>query len=55
LLLLLVSALGMDVLLANVLSLVLLFLGRFAIADSYIWGSTALGPRRLAISQAQAR
>jgi dolichol-phosphate mannosyltransferase len=55
LLLLLVSALGMDVLLANVLSLVLLFLGRFAIADSYVWGSTALGPRRLAISHPQAR
>jgi dolichol-phosphate mannosyltransferase len=50
LLLLLVSALGMDVLLANALSLVLLVLGRFAIADSYIWGSKSLGPRRLTLS-----
>jgi dolichol-phosphate mannosyltransferase len=38
LLLLLVSALGVDVLIANVLSLALLMLVRFAIADSYIWG-----------------
>jgi putative flippase GtrA len=44
LLLLLVSALGMDVLVANVLSLVLLCLGRFAIADSYIWGHKLLSP-----------
>jgi dolichol-phosphate mannosyltransferase len=43
LLFLLVSA-GMDVLVANVLSLVLLFLGRFAIADSCIWGSKSLSP-----------
>jgi dolichol-phosphate mannosyltransferase len=52
LLLLLVSALGMDVLLANVLSLALLLLGRFAIADSYIWGSQSPGPKRLALSLA---
>ena len=45
LLLLLVSALRMDVLLANALSLVLLSVGRFAIADSYIWGSKSLVPR----------
>jgi dolichol-phosphate mannosyltransferase len=51
-LLLLVSALGMNVLLANVLSLVLLVLVRFAIADSYIWGSKSLGLRRLVLSQA---
>ena len=44
LLLLLVSALGMDLLVANVLSLVLLCLGRFAIADSYIWGNRSLSP-----------
>jgi putative flippase GtrA len=44
LLLLLVSALGMDLLLANALSLVLLCLGRFAIADSYIWGNRSLSP-----------
>ena len=52
LLLVLVSALGMDVLLANLLSLVLLVVGRFAIADSYICGSKSLGPRRLALAQA---
>ena len=51
-LLLFVSALGMDVLLANVLSLVLLVLARFAIADSYIWGRRSLGPSRLAVTQA---
>jgi len=50
LLLLLVSALGMDLLLANVLSLLLLVLARFAIADSYIWGSKSLGPTRLAFT-----
>ena len=53
LLLLLVSALGIDALLANVLSLLLLVLGRFAIADSYIWGNKSLGPRRLALSRTQ--
>jgi hypothetical protein len=37
LLLLFVSALGMDGLLANALSLVLLVLARFAISDRYIW------------------
>ena len=51
-LLLFVSALGMDVLLANVLSLALLVLARFAIADSYIWGRKSLGPSRLALTQA---
>jgi dolichol-phosphate mannosyltransferase len=53
LLLLLVSALGTDVLVANVLSLVLLVFGRFAIADSYIWSSKSLDPRRLALSLAK--
>jgi dolichol-phosphate mannosyltransferase len=52
LLLLLVSVLGMDVLLANVLLLVLLSLGRFAISDSYIWGPKSLGSGRLAFSHA---
>jgi len=54
LLLLLVSALGMDLLLANVLSLALLFLARFAIADSYIWSGESLGSRRLAFYEANA-
>jgi putative flippase GtrA len=55
LLLLLVSALGIDVLLANVLSLVALALGRFAIADSCIWGGDrpsarlSYTPRRMRI------
>jgi dolichol-phosphate mannosyltransferase len=49
LLLLLVSALGMDVLLANALTLALLVLARFAVADSYIWGGKSLAPRRLAL------
>jgi putative flippase GtrA len=53
-LLLLVSALGMDLLLANVLSLALLFLARFAIADSYIWSGESLCPTRLAFSEAKA-
>jgi dolichol-phosphate mannosyltransferase len=52
LLLLLVSALGMNVYLANVLSLVLLVLVRFAIADSCIWGGKALDP---VVLQDQAR
>jgi len=51
LLLLLVSALGMDVLLANALSVALLLVGRFAIADGYIWGSRSLPPRRLVLAQ----
>jgi dolichol-phosphate mannosyltransferase len=51
LLLLLVSAVGMDVLLANALSVVLLLVGRFAIADGYIWGSRSLRPRRLVLAQ----
>jgi dolichol-phosphate mannosyltransferase len=50
LLLLLVSAFGMDVLLANLLTLGLLVLGRFAIADSYIWGNKSLGAGQLAVS-----
>ena len=50
LLLLLVSAIGIDLLLANVLSLALLVLARFAIADSYIWGGKSPGPKRLAVS-----
>ena len=50
LLLLLVSALGMDLLLANVLSLLLLVLARFVIADSYIWGGKSLGRRRRALT-----
>jgi dolichol-phosphate mannosyltransferase len=54
LLFLLVSTLGIDVVLANVLSLLLLVVCRFAIADSYIWGSKSLGPRRLALSRAAA-
>jgi putative flippase GtrA len=41
LLLLLVSTLGIDVVLANVLSLLVLVLGRFTIADSYIWGGAS--------------
>jgi dolichol-phosphate mannosyltransferase len=45
LLLLLVSPLCMGVVLANGLSLGLLVLARFAIADSYIWGSRSLRPR----------
>jgi putative flippase GtrA len=53
LLLLLVSALGMDVLIANALTLALLVLGRFSIADSYIWGGKSLAPKRLALSQAK--
>jgi glycosyltransferase involved in cell wall biosynthesis len=53
LLFVLVSALGMDVLLANVLSLALLVLGRFAIADSYIWGSKSVGCMRLALAPAR--
>ena len=53
-LLLLVSALGMDLLLANVLSLALLFLARFSIAVSYIWSGVSLDPRRLAFSEAKA-
>ena len=60
LLLLLVSALRMDVLLANVLSLVLLVLGRFAIADSYIWstdhrplrGGAGVRARRVVVASA---
>jgi hypothetical protein len=48
-----VSALGTDVLVANVLSLVLLVFGRFAIAESYIWSSKSLDPRRLALSLAK--
>jgi dolichol-phosphate mannosyltransferase len=47
LLLLLVSGLGMDVLFANALTLALLVLGRFAIADSYIWGGKSLATRSL--------
>ena len=54
LLLLLVSALGIYLLLANVLSLALLFLARFAIADSYIWSGESLGSRRLAFYEANA-
>ena len=54
LLLLLVSALAMDLLLANVLSLALLFLARFSIAGSYIWSGESLDPRRLAFSEAKA-
>jgi dolichol-phosphate mannosyltransferase len=54
LLLLLVSALAMDLLLANVLSLALLFLARFSIAVSYIWSGVSLDPRRLAFSEAKA-
>jgi dolichol-phosphate mannosyltransferase len=50
LLLLLVSTLGIDVLLANALSLAVLVLGRFAIADSYIWGGKSFGPRRVALA-----
>jgi dolichol-phosphate mannosyltransferase len=46
LLLVLVSALGTDVLVANVLSLVVLVFGRFALADAYIWNSNSLNPRR---------
>jgi dolichol-phosphate mannosyltransferase len=53
LLLVLVSALGTDVLVANVLSLVLLVFGRFAIADSYIWSSKSLDPRRVALFPAK--
>src|SRR5262249_45361269 len=53
LLFVLVSALGMDVLLANLLLLVLLVLGRFAIADSYIWGSKSVRRMRLAVSMAK--
>jgi dolichol-phosphate mannosyltransferase len=53
LLLVLVSALGTDVLVANVLSLVLLVFGRFAIVDSYIWSSKSLDPRRLALFPAK--
>jgi dolichol-phosphate mannosyltransferase len=49
-LLLLVSVIGMDLLIANVLSLVLLVLARFVIADSYIWGGKSLGRRRLALT-----
>jgi dolichol-phosphate mannosyltransferase len=51
LLLLLVSALGIAVLPANVLSLMLLVLGRFVIADSYIWGREPLRRPRLALSR----
>jgi len=40
----------MDLLLANVLSLALLVLARFAIADSYIWGGKSRGPKRLVVS-----
>ena len=54
LLLLLVSALGIYLLLANVLSLALLFLARFSIAVSYIWSGVSLDPRRLAFSEAKA-
>jgi dolichol-phosphate mannosyltransferase len=50
LLLLLVSVIGMDLVIANVLSLVLLVLARFVIADSYIWGGKSLGRRRLALT-----
>jgi dolichol-phosphate mannosyltransferase len=55
LLLLLVSAFEMDVLLANLLSLVLLALGRFAIADSYIWGSKSVDPALLTPTRATRR
>lgn len=53
LLLLLVSACGAGLLVANGLVLVLLCLGRFAIADSYIWGSRSLHSRRPALPQAR--
>jgi hypothetical protein len=39
-----------NLLIANLLSLVLLVLARFVIADSYVWGGRSLGRRRPALT-----
>jgi putative flippase GtrA len=53
-LVLLVSWLGMALVVANVLSLVVLAVLRFGIADAYVWGSRSFRRPRLRLARGAA-